>query len=343
VNYKNILVVGRTGAGKSSLINYLAGQKVAEVGVGRPVTSVDDLNSYCCDFMGVPIRLFDSWGIEVDKTEDWKRRTLKILKDNGDFSDDDAAWFHTVVYCISAVNGRVEPIDQTMIRYFQQESFSVVVALTNADRTADEDMKKVEAGLGRETVVTQISSGGRTRYGVSEQFGKEKLLLAIVQSAMRNLPRRTEKRLRADVESWRMGMIDRLRYKDVSRISNGDIERWIKAEAESHAEKIGKAFKDFVADEVRSVVVWNQNVAQSMPGCDVHVTAAVESELSGWDCVGMIACAPLLVLVGIGFLIFGSVEEQRKKLREKINDAAYQMNKYIEGAVREFELKLSQK
>ena len=35
----NLLLVGKTGTGKSSLVNAVFGDDVAETGVGRPVTS----------------------------------------------------------------------------------------------------------------------------------------------------------------------------------------------------------------------------------------------------------------------------------------------------------------
>ena len=34
----NILILGKTGVGKSSLLNYLFGDEVAAVGAGRPIT-----------------------------------------------------------------------------------------------------------------------------------------------------------------------------------------------------------------------------------------------------------------------------------------------------------------
>ena len=35
----NAVIVGQTGVGKSTLVNYLYGQDIAAVGVGKPVTT----------------------------------------------------------------------------------------------------------------------------------------------------------------------------------------------------------------------------------------------------------------------------------------------------------------
>ena len=35
----NILIAGKSGVGKSSLLNYIFGEEVAETGAGKPVTT----------------------------------------------------------------------------------------------------------------------------------------------------------------------------------------------------------------------------------------------------------------------------------------------------------------
>ena len=37
----NVLIIGKSGVGKSSLLNYLFGKELQAVGVGAPVTKMD--------------------------------------------------------------------------------------------------------------------------------------------------------------------------------------------------------------------------------------------------------------------------------------------------------------
>ncbi|GAA7222183.1 hypothetical protein HpCK27_00490 [Helicobacter pylori] len=70
----NILLMGATGVGKSSLINALFGKEVAKAGVGKPVTQ--HLEKYVDEEKG--LILWDTKGIE---DEDYKNTMESIKKE----------------------------------------------------------------------------------------------------------------------------------------------------------------------------------------------------------------------------------------------------------------------
>ena len=60
-NTVTILTAGKTGVGKSTLINTVFRESLAETGVGKPVTA--HLNYYKKE--SVPIALYDTQGLEL--------------------------------------------------------------------------------------------------------------------------------------------------------------------------------------------------------------------------------------------------------------------------------------
>ena len=58
----NVLVIGRTGVGKSSLLNYLFGRELQETGTGRPVTKMG-LFPFEYEYDDkLSIHIYDTWG-----------------------------------------------------------------------------------------------------------------------------------------------------------------------------------------------------------------------------------------------------------------------------------------
>ena len=63
LNTLNIIVAGKTGVGKSTLINSVFRDEVADTGIGKPVT--DHMRRLTNK--GVPLAIYDTRGFELGK------------------------------------------------------------------------------------------------------------------------------------------------------------------------------------------------------------------------------------------------------------------------------------
>lgn len=63
----NVLIIGKTGTGKSSFANYLFDVDKFTTGSGEPVTSwAENFQAYHFKKNGIKINVFDSVGLEPD-------------------------------------------------------------------------------------------------------------------------------------------------------------------------------------------------------------------------------------------------------------------------------------
>lgn len=99
----NVVVAGKSGVGKSTLINAIFSGNLAATGHGRPVTlEVREITKE-----GHPISLFDTRGLELDRFED----TLRALQDlvvERSRDPDPSRHIHVAWLCISEDSRRVE-------------------------------------------------------------------------------------------------------------------------------------------------------------------------------------------------------------------------------------------
>ena len=128
----NLLILGQTGVGKSSLINALFGRKVAESRVGPPVPIEKGIKEYPTELDGKKVNLFDTEGIEVDKVPKFKEMIDKALKERR-VDKDIKDWFHSVTFCISPGKNGIEYIERDIIKKLLDAKYNVIVALTQAD------------------------------------------------------------------------------------------------------------------------------------------------------------------------------------------------------------------
>ncbi len=140
----NIIVAGKTGVGKSSLINYIFGKEVAKVGDGQPVTQ--EIQEY--DLENDNITLFDTKGIEAkdyEKILDNIKKYLELRQDSPDENDD----IHIAWLCISERGDRVEEADRELLKILNEAGIPVIGVFTKRESKRESNFvnKVVEDNL----------------------------------------------------------------------------------------------------------------------------------------------------------------------------------------------------
>jgi len=156
----NLMLVGGTGVGKSSLINRIFGVDKAKTGEGRPITQ--GIDRY--ERENLPVVFYDTEGYEVakDGTQSRTNFETKILPEiermnAGELKDH----IHLVWYCISISNHRVTKYDIQNIQDFTRRNMKIAVVFTQCDNDEElpngsgKDASAFKATIGR--VVSGLS------------------------------------------------------------------------------------------------------------------------------------------------------------------------------------------
>lgn len=184
----NVLVIGRSGVGKSSLLNYLFGREIEKTGAGRPVTEkgiFPHTYQYNNQFT---IQLYDTWGLEAGKVNEWK----KIILDKVQEHDKKAIseWFHTIIFCTSLDGDRFLPFEINTVKALMKEHNNVIIAITHCKTPNDSEAIQYrdnqiceKTGISPENVVF-VSSVQKKLIGGKEtsQFGKEEIFRQVIRN-----------------------------------------------------------------------------------------------------------------------------------------------------------------
>lgn len=166
----NILVLGQTGVGKSSLINYLIGREAVKAGTGKPVTPKGEFENIIIPTeRNLDYKIFDSWGLEAKEADVWKKTIKEKLEkgcgtesaNNFTGSTSFSSLFagvplinilnqtseknkltlaenvnnniHAVLYCISYTSSSIEDFEIETIKEVLSLGFKVIIVFTQAD------------------------------------------------------------------------------------------------------------------------------------------------------------------------------------------------------------------
>jgi len=132
MNPVNILIAGKTGVGKSTLINSVFRENLADTGIGKPVTRY--LRKISKE--GMPIVLYDTRGLELDPKiqKQVKQDIFKLVDDKADTKEA----LHAVYYCIQANSSRIEDTEIELIKDISSVLPVILVLTQSIGKPAEE-------------------------------------------------------------------------------------------------------------------------------------------------------------------------------------------------------------
>lgn len=133
----NVLVLGQTGVGKSSLLNYLLNdQTLTDSNTGYPVTT-KGFHLHKSIIKKFPIHVYDSWGIEIGLYNEWMK-SLKVFINKSN-QKIDCVWF-----CINSNSHRIQTTELDVINYLISKDFYVTVVFTKVSPNQIEEVKELQ-------------------------------------------------------------------------------------------------------------------------------------------------------------------------------------------------------
>lgn len=121
----NLLVLGKTGVGKSTLINAIFGESVARTGIGQPVTTGSRLYVTESGNLG----LYDTRGFELGATSQEILAEVRGLID-AKRTADASEHIHVAYYCVRAGDHRFESTEAEFVRNLHDLGLPVFLVLT---------------------------------------------------------------------------------------------------------------------------------------------------------------------------------------------------------------------
>jgi uncharacterized protein (DUF697 family) len=180
----NILIAGKTGVGKSTLINAVFQGDLATTGQGRPVTE----NTREIKKEGIPISIFDTRGLELEKFKE-SVAALTAFLDERARRDDPNEHIHCAWICVSEDGRRVEDGEINLCRALAPR-MPVVIVITKARsdqgfRNVVQNLLPLAVNVVRVRAIREVFDDGQTL----EPFGLRELVdltMEIVPQGQKN-------------------------------------------------------------------------------------------------------------------------------------------------------------
>ena len=187
------MILGKSGVGKSSLLNYLfEDENMAKTGSGAPVTE-QGFHLKPGNINGKNLNIYDSSGLEPGNTNIWLEQFEDFIKHKR-VEKDIKKWIHTVIFCISAEGKRIEPFEKEVLKFLKNEKLNSIIVITKADSDKEGVFKnEVLRITGIEPIevcsVEKIKGLGNNK-NVTKGYGRDEIIQNILTNSIESFKER---------------------------------------------------------------------------------------------------------------------------------------------------------
>ncbi len=184
----NVMVLGKTGVGKSTLINNMFNKKMADVGVGKPITK-DIKKITLPDF---PLAIFDTPGLELsgDFNVDSLMDAVVNEIDKGIRSGDVSQAIHCIWYCISTPSHRIEQTEIDFLKKFlgKTSEYDVPVIVVLTQSYSKRDAQKLKSEVEKENLpIVNVVPVLAENYEIDDEYTAKAYGLKHLSEIMNNV------------------------------------------------------------------------------------------------------------------------------------------------------------
>lgn len=123
----NVIVVGRSGVGKSTLINSILGIKIAKTGIGKSVTREIQV----CTRDNSHLTLIDTPSIEFAITNKINlQKDIRNIIEQRAKANDINQFIHCIWYCIRSETERIDEMEKKFLSNFN--NIPIIIVLTRS-------------------------------------------------------------------------------------------------------------------------------------------------------------------------------------------------------------------
>jgi len=134
----NIIIAGRSGVGKSTLINSIFHGNFAKTAIGKPVTQ--EINEISKE--GIPVTIIDTKGLEIKDYKIIKNELETYILERNN-NKDPHMHIHVAWVCLAEGSDRYEDAELDLLKMLNKNKIPVIIVITKSESEDGEKFKKI--------------------------------------------------------------------------------------------------------------------------------------------------------------------------------------------------------